>query len=84
MNARVVAVITARMGSDRLPGKVLMDLAGRPVTTHMVERLRHVRGVDAIWLGTSVSANNAPLVALGRALDIEVYEGSEEDGSSVT
>lgn len=78
-SARIVAVITARMGSDRLPGKVLMDLAGRPVTAHMVERLRHVRGVDAIWLGTSVSANNAPLVALGRELGIEVYQGSEED-----
>ena len=79
MPPRVVAVITARMGSDRLPGKVMMDLAGRPVTAHMVERLRGVRGVDGIWLGTSVSVNNAPLVALGRELGIEVYQGSEED-----
>ena len=77
--SRVIAVITARMGSDRLPGKVMMDLAGRPVTAHMVERLRHVRGVGAIWLGTSVSANNAPLVALGLELGVEVYQGSEED-----
>ncbi len=79
VSPRVVAVITARMGSDRLPGKVLMDLAGKPVTTHMVERLRHVRGIDGVWLGTSVSANNAPLVALARELGIEVYQGSEED-----
>ncbi len=78
-NPRVVAVITARMGSDRLPGKVLMDLAGKPVTAHMVERLRHVEGIDGIWLGTSVSANNAPLVSLARGLGIEVYQGSEED-----
>jgi spore coat polysaccharide biosynthesis protein SpsF len=56
-----------------------MDLAGKPVTAHMVERLRGVRGVDGIWLGTSVSANNAPLVALGREMGIDVYQGSEED-----
>jgi spore coat polysaccharide biosynthesis protein SpsF len=76
---RVVAAITARMGSDRLPGKVMMDLAGRPVTAHMVERLRHVEEIDAVWLATSVEPNNEPLIELAHRLGIEVYAGSEED-----
>jgi len=79
MAGPLVAVITARMGSERLPGKVMMDLAGKPVTAHMVERLRRVEGIDAIWLGTSKEENNAPLVALGRSLGIEVYAGDPED-----
>jgi len=79
MPPRVVAVITARMGSERLPGKVLLPLAGKPVVAHIVERLGRVRGIDAVWLGTSSSPNNAPLIALARSLGIEVYAGSEED-----
>ncbi|MDP3938294.1 MAG: NTP transferase domain-containing protein [Deltaproteobacteria bacterium] len=79
MAGPLVAVITARMGSERLPGKVMMDLAGKPVTAHMVERLRHVDGIDAVWLGTSSEENNVPLVALARSLGIEAYAGDPED-----
>lgn len=74
-----VAVITARMGSERLPGKVMMDLAGKPVTAHMVERLRFVDGIDAVWLGTSREPNNAPLIDLARSLGVEAYAGSPDD-----
>lgn len=49
----VVAVIQARMGSSRLPGKVLMDVAGRPLLWHIVHRLRQCRTVDQVAIATS-------------------------------
>jgi spore coat polysaccharide biosynthesis protein SpsF len=79
MTQKVVAVITARMGSERLPGKVLLPLAGKPVVTHIVERLGHLAGIDEVWLATSCAPSSAPLVDWARATGIPVYAGSEED-----
>jgi spore coat polysaccharide biosynthesis protein SpsF (cytidylyltransferase family)/aryl-alcohol dehydrogenase-like predicted oxidoreductase len=49
----VVAVIQARMGSSRLPGKVLMPVAGKPLLWHILHRLRQCRLVDAVAVATS-------------------------------
>jgi spore coat polysaccharide biosynthesis protein SpsF (cytidylyltransferase family)/aryl-alcohol dehydrogenase-like predicted oxidoreductase len=49
----VVAVIQARMGSSRLPGKVLMPVAGRPLLWHILHRLRQCRTVDVAAVATS-------------------------------
>ena len=59
---RVVAIIQARMGSSRLPGKVLLDLAGAPVLAHVVARLRRTRLVDAVIVATTVDPADDPLV----------------------
>ena len=45
---KVAAIIQARMGSTRLPGKVLMDIAGKPMLEHIVERLKLVKNIDEI------------------------------------
>jgi spore coat polysaccharide biosynthesis protein SpsF (cytidylyltransferase family)/aryl-alcohol dehydrogenase-like predicted oxidoreductase len=49
----VVAVIQARMGSSRLPGKVLMPVAGKPLLWHIIHRLGQCRTVDAVAVATS-------------------------------
>jgi spore coat polysaccharide biosynthesis protein SpsF len=49
----VVAVIQARMGSSRLPGKVLMPIAGKPLLWHLIYRLRQCRTVDSVAVATS-------------------------------
>jgi spore coat polysaccharide biosynthesis protein SpsF len=46
----VLAIVQARLGSTRFPRKALADLGGRPLITHVVDRVRQVRGVDAIVL----------------------------------
>src|SRR5260221_10315356 len=53
MTRPVVAVIQARMGSSRLPGKVLMPVAGKPLLWHILHRLRQCRTVDRIAVATS-------------------------------
>ncbi|MBA2587614.1 MAG: aldo/keto reductase [Alphaproteobacteria bacterium] len=53
MTGPVVAVIQARMGSSRLPGKVLMPVAGKPLLWHSIHRLRQCRTVDRIAVATS-------------------------------
>ena len=77
---RTVAVIQARMGSSRLPGKVLLPLAGGRVIDHVVERASAIPGVDHVVVATSTRSIEDPLVAhveaRGRA---QVVRGSESD-----
>ena len=53
MTRPVVAVVQARMGSSRLPGKVLMPVAGKPILWHILHRLGQCRAVDMIAVATS-------------------------------
>src|SRR5579863_6109788 len=53
MTRPVVAVVQARMGSSRLPGKVLMPVAGKPMLWHILHRLGQCRSVDSIAVATS-------------------------------
>ena len=76
---RKVALIQARMDSSRLPGKVLMPLAGKPLVLHVVERLRASSQLDQVVVATAVDASNDPLVELCRANDVEVFRGSLPD-----
>jgi spore coat polysaccharide biosynthesis protein SpsF len=76
---KVVASIEARMGSSRLPGKVLADIHGRPALGRLVDRLRRCRTVDDIVLATSVSPADDALEAWGRAEGLAVHRGSEDD-----
>ncbi len=76
---KVIGVITARMGSTRLPGKVLRPLAGRSVFAHHVERMRRVEGLAGVFLATSEDPANAPLIAEAEALGAGWYAGAEQD-----
>lgn len=77
--SKVIAIIHGRMSSSRLPGKVLMPLAGKTVFFHHVERLRQCPKVQAIFLGTSKNPNNRPLIEEAERLSISFYAGAEED-----
>lgn len=77
--SRTVIIAQARMGSTRLPGKVMMDLAGRPVIDHVIERARLARKADALVIATPDLAEDASLVAHVRALGVDVITGSADD-----
>jgi spore coat polysaccharide biosynthesis protein SpsF (cytidylyltransferase family) len=74
-----VAVIQARMGSSRLPGKVTMELAGQPVLAHVVARARAAPGVDAVCVAAPITSQDDPLAQLAESLGAEVVRGSETD-----
>jgi spore coat polysaccharide biosynthesis protein SpsF len=76
---RRVVVVQARMTSTRLPGKVLMDLDGRPLLERELERLRACRRVDEIVLATTTNADDDPVVALAERLGLRWHRGSEHD-----
>jgi spore coat polysaccharide biosynthesis protein SpsF len=75
----VVAIIQARMGSTRLPGKVLMDLGGETVLARVVERLRRARLVDKIVVATTDSAADDAIVQECHRLEVPSFRGSEID-----
>ncbi|MGY8992007.1 MAG: cytidylyltransferase domain-containing protein, partial [Rhodospirillales bacterium] len=59
--------IQARMGSTRLPGKVLKEAAGQPLLSHMVERLKLVPNIDKIIIATTDKATDDPIVELAKS-----------------
>ena len=75
----VAAIVQARMGSTRLPGKSLKPLAGRPMLAHVLERSRAIEGVDTVVLATGRGKENLPLIDLARSLGCEAFAGSETD-----
>lgn len=79
LQMKVVASIEARMGSSRLPGKVLADICGRPALGRLVDRLRECRMIDDIVLATSTSPCDNALEDWARSEGLEVYRGSEHD-----
>ncbi|PWV63306.1 cytidylyltransferase domain-containing protein [Plasticicumulans acidivorans] len=76
---RVVAVIQARMGSSRFPGKVLAPLAGQPLLWHLLQRLRRCRTLDAIVVATTTAAADDALAAWAAAQGVSVVRGPEDD-----
>lgn len=74
-----IAIIQARMGSTRLPGKILLDLCDYPVIGHIVNRVKRVEKTDRVIVVTSVEGSNDGLRSFCAKNNIDCYSGSEED-----
>ena len=72
-------IVQARMGSTRLPGKSMMDLAGAPLIGRIVERVKRCKRVDIIVLATTQNTENDALAELGQSYGVSVFRGSEDD-----
>lgn len=75
----VVAVVQARMTSERMPGKVLADLGEKTVLEHVVDRARAAARVDEVVVATSVNASDDPLEEAADRLGAQVVRGDETD-----
>ena len=76
---RVVAIIQARMGSTRLPGKVLLDLAGEPVLARVVNRTQRATTLDEIVIATTTESRDEAIVELCSSRGLAHVRGSEDD-----
>jgi spore coat polysaccharide biosynthesis protein SpsF len=76
---RTVIVVQARTGSSRLPGKVLLPLAGAPLLERMLERVRAARTADEVVLATTVDVSDDPIRELAGRLGVRCYSGHATD-----
>src|SRR4051812_34416655 len=76
---RTVAVIQARMGSSRLPGKVMMKIAGRPLLVYLVERISRARTLDGIIVATTTNPRDNVIIEECERRGIPNFRGSESD-----
>lgn len=76
---KTVAVCQARMGSTRLPGKVMKDLGGRPVLDWVVEAARQAPGVDEVIVATSILPQDDVIAEWAKRKGVAVFRGSETD-----
>ncbi|MEO1039645.1 MAG: hypothetical protein AAFX09_08870 [Pseudomonadota bacterium] len=77
---RTVAVIQARTGSSRLPGKVLMPIRGsQSILDHQCRRLKTISGVNELVIATTEAPADDDIAAIGRRHGVRVVRGSTED-----
>ncbi len=79
VNQKVIAIIQARMSSSRLPGKVLMDIGGKPMLARVIDRSSRAKWVDQVVVATTTEAEDTPIVSFCRQADIPCYRGSHFD-----
>lgn len=74
-----VAIIQARMGSTRLPGKVLVDICGKPLLQRLIERVRATSEISRVVVATTTDPTDDVLADWCVAHDVPVYRGSVDD-----
>jgi len=79
MAPRVLAIVQARLGSTRLPGKALLPIAGRPMLAHVLARTLAVPGVHQVVLATTVSPEDDGLEQVAASLGVSTIRGSVDD-----
>jgi len=76
---KVIAIVQARMGSTRLPGKVLKKIKDKFVLDYVIDRLRMCKNLDDIILATTTNKKDDKLEQYAIDKEIKYYRGSEED-----
>lgn len=74
-----VAIVQARMGSTRLPGKILKPLAGKPALWHVVNRLRYAKRLDQVVVATTDEKQDDVVEKFCLENDVPCFRGSQED-----
>lgn len=67
------------MGSSRLPGKVLLDIAGKPMIQHVIERTQRARSLDSVIVATTADPADDPVAAFAASIGVPCTRGSLHD-----
>jgi len=76
---KITAIIQARMTSTRLPGKVLLEVRGRPLLHYLIENLGYSKHISEIILATTRNNEDNPIAEFAVKKGLRVYRGSEHD-----
>jgi spore coat polysaccharide biosynthesis protein SpsF len=79
VSGRIVMIVQARLGSKRLPGKILKEVEGKPLLAYQLERLEKVKGIHRLVVATPDSYQDEPILELCRQLGVSTFKGSEMD-----
>lgn len=72
-------IVQARMGSSRLPGKVLKKLGDKPILQHVIERIQEAKKVDRMLIATTTSSIDDRIELFGKEKGIPCFRGDEND-----
>jgi len=76
---KIVGIVQARIGSSRLPGKVLVDLAGKTMLERVVERVKKVEQLDSIIIATTTDSADDPIAVEAERINVEAFRGHPTD-----
>ena len=76
---KIAGIVQARMTSTRLPGKILLEVLGKPLLQYELERLRKIPSLDELIVATTTNETDDPVVELCDRLSVSAYRGSELD-----
>ena len=76
---KVVAIIQARMGSKRLPGKVMKEIVGKPMLYYVINRVKYAKELDNIVIATTNLKEDSQILDLASEMGVISYAGSEND-----
>ncbi|MFX1570641.1 MAG: cytidylyltransferase domain-containing protein [Promethearchaeota archaeon] len=76
---KVAAIIQARQGSSRLPGKTLIDIVGKPALQRVIERIWSAKLIDDVIVATTINKEDNAIVELCKSLGTNYFRGSEDD-----
>jgi spore coat polysaccharide biosynthesis protein SpsF len=76
---KTVAIIQARIGSSRLPGKVLLELAGKLMIQHVIERTRRAHSLDSVTIATTTDPSDDRIAAFAVSMGVTCTRGSLHD-----
>lgn len=76
---RFLAIIQARSGSTRLPGKVLKDICGKSQLQWVIDRVARSRHVDEVMVATTDQPADVSIIDLCKSFDVPCYAGSQDD-----
>ena len=77
--SKVIAIVQARMNASRLPGKVLLDIGGKPMLARVVDRTRRSRIIDQVVVATSLDAADDPIEVFCNQEGYDCFRGSLHD-----
>lgn len=76
---KILCIVQARMGSERLPGKVMRNILGKPMIIYTLDRIKKSKYIDEIVLATSLEKSEEPMVSYLIDHNYKIFRGDENN-----